>query len=79
MIINRTAVGMRGSCSVFGLFFSVLLVTIPEPLRMMSSSANYRPFLSSFRHIPPQENFVMLVNLKLLDKEHGCWGEMFIW
>ena len=30
--------------------------------RMMSSSANYRPFLSSFRHIPPQESFVKLAN-----------------
>ena len=30
--------------------------------RMMSSSANYRPFLSSFRHIPPQEHFVKLAN-----------------
>ena len=28
---------------------------------MMSSSANYRPFLSSFRHIPPQEGFVKLM------------------
>ena len=27
---------------------------------MMSSSANDRPFLSSFRHIPPQESFVQL-------------------
>ena len=35
-------------------FFLVLLVTISEPPRMMSSSANYKPFLSSFRHIPPQ-------------------------
>ena len=26
----------------------------------MSSSANYRTFLSSFRHIPPQEHFVKL-------------------
>ena len=30
--------------------------------RMMSSSANYRPFLSSFRHIPTQESFVKLAN-----------------
>ena len=27
-------------------------VTNPKPPRMMSSSANDRPFLSSFRHIP---------------------------
>ena len=42
------------------LIFLVLSVTIPEPPRMMSSSANYIPFLSSFRHIPPQEGFVKL-------------------
>ena len=30
---------------------------------MMSSSANDRPFLSSFRHIPPQESFVQLANV----------------
>ena len=30
---------------------------------MMSSSANDRPFLSSFRHIPPQESLVQLPNL----------------
>ena len=42
------------------LIFLVLSVTVPEPPRMMSSSANYRPFLSSFRHIPPQEGFVKL-------------------
>ena len=37
-------------------------VTNPKPPRMMSSSANDRPFLSSFRHIPPQESFVQLAN-----------------
>ena len=46
--------------SFFFLIFLVLSVTTPEPPRMMSSSANYRPFLSSFRHIPPQEGFVKL-------------------
>ena len=50
--LNRTAV----------LFFFVLSVTISKPPRMMSSSANYRPFLSSFRHIPSQESFVKLAN-----------------
>ena len=30
--------------------------------RMMSSSANYKPFLSSFCHMPPQESFVKLAN-----------------
>ena len=44
-----------------GLFF-VLLVTISKPPRIMSSSANYRPFLSSSRHILPQEHFVKLAN-----------------
>ena len=42
------------------LVFFVLSVTNPKPPRMMSSSANDRPFLSSFRHIPPQESFVQL-------------------
>ena len=45
---------------IFFYFFLVLSVTIPEPPRMMSSSANYRPLISSFRRIPPQENFVKL-------------------
>ena len=35
---------------------------------MMSSSANYRPFLSSFRHIPPQEHFVKLANFNYSDR-----------
>ena len=30
--------------------------------RMMSSLANYRPFLRSFRHIPLQDSFVKLAN-----------------
>ena len=29
---------------------------------MMSPLANYRAFLSSFRHIPPQESFVKRIN-----------------
>ena len=44
------------------LFFLVLSVTISKPPRMMSSSANYRPFLSSFRYIPTQESFVKFAN-----------------
>ena len=36
---------------------------------MMSSSANYRPFLRSFCHIPPQDCFAMLANLKLFMKK----------
>ena len=35
---------------------------------MMSSSANDRPFLSSFRHIPHQESFVQLANLSIQQK-----------
>ena len=35
---------------------------------MMSSSANYRPFLSSFRHTP-QESFVKLANYNYSDKK----------
>ena len=58
--LNCAAVGWAVSCSAFGLlFFFSLSVTISKPLRMMSSSANYRPFLSSFRRIPP---FVKLAN-----------------
>ena len=60
--INRAAEGGRGSRIAFGFFFLVLSATISKPPRMMSSSANYRPFLSSFRHIPPQESFVKLAN-----------------
>ena len=53
--LNRAAV----YCSAFGFFFFLVLsVTNPRLPRMMSSSANDRPFLSSFRHIPPQESFV---------------------
>ena len=62
--------------SVF--FFFVLSVTNPKPPRMMSSSANDRPFLSSFRHIPPQESFVQLANLTIQIK-NGRRGERLIW
>ena len=34
----------------------------------MSSSANYRPFLRSFCHIPPQESFVKLANYLFIKK-----------
>ena len=56
ILLNRAAIGWAVSCSAFG-FFS-LSVTISKPLRMMSSLANYKPFLSSFRRIPPQEHFL---------------------
>ena len=38
---------------------------------MMSSSANDRPFLSFFRHIPRQESFVQLANLTIQTKNGG--------
>ena len=44
----------------------------------MSSSTNDRPFLSSFRHIPPQESFVQLANLTIQIK-NGRRGERLIW
>ena len=57
-------------CLRFIYFFLVLSVSRPKlPAhsancchQMMSSSANYRPFLSSFRDIPPQKHFVKLAN-----------------
>ena len=52
----------------------VLSVTNPKPPRMMSSSANDRPFLSPFRHIPPQESFVQLASLTIQIK-NGRRGE----
>ena len=58
--INRAAAGGRGSRIAFGFFFLVLSVTISKPPRMMSSAANYRPFVGSLRHISPQEHFVKL-------------------
>ena len=42
--------------------------TPTRPIVMMSSSAKERPFLSSFRHIPPQESFVQLANLTIQTK-----------
>ena len=62
VLMNCAAIGVCRSCSAFGLFVLVLSVTTPEPPRMMSSSANYRPFLSSFCHISPQESFAKLAN-----------------
>ena len=45
---------------------------------MMSSSANYGPFLSSFRHIPPSGAFCQVSKLTI-QTEHGRLWEMFIW
>ena len=56
--------------------FLVLSVSRPKlPLghcchQMMSSSANYRPFLSSFRHIPPSGAFCQVRKLTI-QTEHG--------
>ena len=52
--------------------------TPTRPIVMMSSSANERPFLGSFRHIPPQESFVQLANLTVQTK-NGRRGERLIW
>ena len=38
---------------------------------MISSLPNYRPSFSSFRHVPPRENFVKLANLVC---RHGNGG-----
>ena len=51
--------------------------TPTRPIVMMSSSANERPFLSSFRHIPPQESLVQLANLTIQTK-NGRRGERLI-
>ena len=69
--INKTLINRAsGSCWGFGFFFFFvfLSVTNPKRPRMMSLSANDRPFLSSFRHIPPQESFVQLANLTIQTK-----------
>ena len=56
---------VQRSCFALGLFiyfFLVLSETISKPPQMMSSSANCKPFLRSFRHILPQDCFVKLAN-----------------
>ena len=78
-------------CTRFIIFFLVLSGSRPKlPLtanclhRMMSSSANYRPFLSSFRHFPPPPPPLRRV---LSSQRVNClhtkkWrpkGEMLIW
>ena len=76
---------VHGFASVyFILFFLVLSVSRPVlPLkcrhRMMSTLANnYRPFLSSFRHIPSQE-FCEVSELTIHEENGRGSGEMFIW
>ena len=54
---------------IFFSFVSDYIQTSADDIpRMMSSSSNYRPFLRSFRHIPPQESFVKLANLLFMKK-----------
>ena len=59
-------------------FIYFLSVTISKPPRMMSSSASYRPFLSSLRHIPPSGAFCQVSKLTIQTEHGGLW-EMFIW
>ena len=61
-IINCTAIGQ----AVLALP-SVYFLSSKCRHWMMSSTANFRPFLSSFRHIPPQENLSSR-------HKHGRWG-----
>ena len=77
VLLNRAAVGWAVSCSAFGLFIFFLSVTISKPPRMMSSSASYRPFFSSFRHIPPQEHFVKLANY-YSDRTRPCVRNVYL-
>ena len=69
--LNRAAVGWAVSCSafgIFGIFFSFVDEQIQTPTRPLLSpddviiSQLQAIFLSSFRHIPPQEHFVKLAN-----------------
>ena len=81
--LNRAAVGWAVSRSSFGLFnfFSFIgdyIETSTDDVpRMMSSSANYRPFFSSFRHIPPQEHFVKLANY-YSDRTRPCVRNVYL-
>ena len=45
---------------------------------MMSLSANDRLFLSSFRHIPPQESFVQLANLTIQTKKLAAGEKAYL-
>ena len=86
--LNRAAVGWAVSSSPFGLLFFFLVLSVSRPKlpahsancchRMMSPSANYRLFLSSFRHIPPSGAFFQVSKLTI-QTEHGRLWEMFIW
>ena len=71
MLTNRVALGwavyVLPSVYFFFSFVGNYIQTSAEDV-MMSSSANYRPFLSSFRHIPPQEHFVSKLTIQT---EHG--------
>ena len=81
VLLKRAGIGLVVSCSAFGFFFVVLSVTNPKPPRMMSLSASYRPFVSSFLHIPPQEGFVKLANelfrqKMAADEKNVVWSKL---
>ena len=78
--LNRAAVGWAVSCSAFGFFFVGEQTQTPTANCldwMMSSSANYRPFLSSFRHIPPSGGFCQVSELTVYTKKWRPNGENF--
>ena len=72
LLLNRAAVGWAVSCSAFGFFFVGEQTQTPTANclhRMMSSSANYRPFLSSSRHISPSGGFCQVSELTVYTKK----------
>ena len=79
---NRAAMGRARFLLCTGFFFFRFRVTRRRPPRMMSSStnclhrmmsssANYRPFLSSFRHISPSGGFCQVSELTVYTKNGG--------
>ena len=75
--VKKSAVFKFFKLLVFFSFVCEQTRTPTRPIVMMSSSANERPFLSSFRHIPPQESLVQLANLTIQTK-NGRRGERLI-
>ena len=76
---NRPAYGCAVSCSAFVFFFVGEQTQTPTANclhRMVSSSANYRPFLSSFRHIPTSGGFCQVSELTVYTKKWRPNGEM---
>ena len=81
-LFNRAAMGRARFLLCTGFFFFRFRVTRRRPPRMMSSStnclhrmmsssANYRPFLSSFRHISPSGGFCQVSELTVHTKNGG--------